>query len=169
MAVEEVRQLRARLTNEIGVDIVEVMPAGTDKHFEPISFAQQYAGEIAMVFLTAAAMRVLERVKESAKDLGKRLGEAVVKQLMNAISSLTGLDATAKDEAQLEELRRGVDALRVLDRNLGAEVLEEFVAAGRAAAVRSLKERHMPAKKADRIATSLAKEIEHLAAAKRTA
>ncbi len=167
MIDEEIRQLRSRLALEIGVDIVEITAADTDRHFDTINFIQQYAGALALVFLTAAATKVWEHVKEIAKDAGKRVGDAAWKKAADAISSLTGLDVAARDEEQLREIKRGVDAMRVLGAELAAQALEQFVAAGRAAVTRLLTERGMPARKVERIATAVAKEIQHLAAGKR--
>ena len=51
----DAEQFRSQLGEMIGRDIVYVTAADEQRHFDPIMFVEQYAGELFLVFVSGAA------------------------------------------------------------------------------------------------------------------
>jgi triphosphoribosyl-dephospho-CoA synthetase len=159
MDTDKSRQLRADLGDLIGRDIVYVTAANEDRHFDPISFVQQYATEITIVFCTSAVTALREKIRSTVADLGKKGVDATWSAVQGIFKRLTGLKMSPDEKDQNKVLAEATDALAELRDAVDAEYLETFFEAGQIAIEDRLLRDNFPKTKAKRLSKVIAKRI----------
>jgi hypothetical protein len=155
----DAEQFRSQLGEMIGRDIVYVTAADEQRHFDPITFVQQYAGEVFLLFVSVAATTLYSKIKQGAADLGKKIGEQIWGQAEESLKQLTDADVTQDNEAQLVAIPKASNSVAVLGKTLGESYLDEFLAAGQGAVEDRLIRDNFPRAKAARISSDFARRI----------
>jgi hypothetical protein len=160
MTEAAIELFRSDLGNLIGRDIVYVTATDSERHFDPIDFVVNYAGNLFFRFASAAAGSLGKSLQKSVVKLGKKTADASWKKVTARLSKLAESPPESNNKKQLKKMKQTDRILQDLGDQLADNYLNQFLDAGRKAIEKQLRSDNFPSAKAKKISTAFAKEIE---------
>ena len=159
MPGSDIQIFRSNLGDLIGRDIVYVTATDSERHFDPITFLDAYAGQLFFTFSGAASAALTAKFHKSALKFGKKAAEASWQQIGALLSKFASSHETG-DKKQLARMKQVDRVVQEIGAQLADNYLSEFIEAGRKAIEKQLRSDHFPDAKAKRISAAIARDVE---------
>ena len=164
MSLSDAETMRASIVTVIGRDNVYITANEDVRRFDPISVVSLYAGQLLFGFVRSAGVWLWQAVKEKAAETGKKaIGDAfnaALTKVENTVSPTAETAASTSQQTQAQQLDLANQALKELGTTIEPAYIENFLAAGEAAAAKQLIKDNFPPAKAHRIAAAITLQVE---------